>query len=516
MAELTAQQVIANLTAAGYAPTAQQIQRAQSAGFNVGAVAPTPSPLPPLAPFVQSPPAPTIISAPTPISVAGLVKEEVPIAVPPSPAQTDYQSVVAGIPEIASLLVPQKPTQIEAEKKTLQERLLGAIQKLGGRGTAQVEAEKIAEVPSAQRAVQELGTQLTSLKNEALAIPIQIQNESIARGITGAGIFPIQQSRLRENALKSLQVSSLLQAAQGQLSLAQAQADRVVALEFADEENQIAYLKTALEINKEEFSQEQAERAERIKFQLNERSRLLEQIKEDKSAILALANMAVKNNPDNPQVVSAAQEAIQSGRLETAYALLGQYQTNPTQVAQDIQDLENSRRQEELTQANISKVLTEAITSPSKNNANELKDNALTSAQNLLTKLKTGEGTTAVGKSAFLGTFGYALIPGTQRANFIVQFNNLKSLLSLDNVKYLKGQGQVSDAERRLLEQASAKLDLSQSEAEFQTALESIIGALNGERITNFATQVSAKGYDYSKMKADGLSDEKIKLLLGI
>lgn len=111
---------------------------------------------------------------------------------------------------------------------------------------------------------------------------------------------------------------------------------------------------------------------------------------------------------------------------------------------------------------------------------NELKTNALNSAKTLLDKFNKGEGTSAVGTSGTLNSFGYGLIPGTQRADFVVQFNNLKSLLALDNVKYLKGQGQVSDAERRLLEQASAKLDLSQSEGEFKKSLTEIYNTLSG------------------------------------
>jgi hypothetical protein len=109
--------------------------------------------------------------------------------------------------------------------------------------------------------------------------------------------------------------------------------------------------------------------------------------------------------------------------------------------------------------------------------ASETKQNALKSAQDLLTKFDAGEGTSAVGFSRVLG---WQMIPGTAPKDFEVQFNNLKSLLSLDNVKLLKGQGQVSDAERRLLSEASAKLDLAQSESEFRAALVDVNKALSG------------------------------------
>ena len=113
--------------------------------------------------------------------------------------------------------------------------------------------------------------------------------------------------------------------------------------------------------------------------------------------------------------------------------------------------------------------------------ANELKTSALQSAKDLLDKFISSKGTSAVGKSRML-TFGKT-IPGSEARDFEIQFNNLKSLLSLDNVKHLKGQGQVSDAERRLLSEASSKLDLNQSEEEFKQALDDIYTALGGNVI---------------------------------
>lgn len=111
------------------------------------------------------------------------------------------------------------------------------------------------------------------------------------------------------------------------------------------------------------------------------------------------------------------------------------------------------------------------------NEAVTLKEQALTSAQELMKKFEAGEGTSAVGKSALLQ---FQHIPGTKPYNFNVLLQNLKSLLSLDNVKFLKGQGAVSDAERALLERASSKLDAGLTEAEFQKTLQEMITGLSG------------------------------------
>lgn len=105
---------------------------------------------------------------------------------------------------------------------------------------------------------------------------------------------------------------------------------------------------------------------------------------------------------------------------------------------------------------------------------------ALATAKDLMDKVKSGTGTTAVGGSRALGGAIFANIPGTDPSNFSNDFNTLKSQLSLDAVKYLKGQGAVSDAERALLASAVTKLNLSQSDEEFKTTLQGIIDTLQG------------------------------------
>lgn len=126
--------------------------------------------------------------------------------------------------------------------------------------------------------------------------------------------------------------------------------------------------------------------------------------------------------------------------------------------------------------------------------ASGVKTDALKSAQDLLAKFNAGSGTSAVGAS---GIFQLQNIPGTAASDFKVQFNNLKSLLSLDNVKLLKGQGAISDSERALLASASSKLDLAQSEPEFKAALNDIITSLSGATAgTGAAGAAIPKGTD--------------------
>jgi len=106
----------------------------------------------------------------------------------------------------------------------------------------------------------------------------------------------------------------------------------------------------------------------------------------------------------------------------------------------------------------------------------ELGLQALSAANNLLTMFDEGRGTSMVGKSRLFGG-GFAT-PGSDSADFEVLFNNLTADRSLEGAKFLKGQGQVSDAERQLLKDAMNTISLSQSEPEFRKKLVTIINKL--------------------------------------
>lgn len=112
-------------------------------------------------------------------------------------------------------------------------------------------------------------------------------------------------------------------------------------------------------------------------------------------------------------------------------------------------------------------------------------------ASNLIDKMLSGEGTSAVGTSRLFG--GSLAIPGTDKSNFVIDHQNLKDMLSLDGTRYLKGQGAVSDAERALLASAVTKLNLSQSEAEYIATLEEIRDTLNGSKFAGEEDALAAE-----------------------
>lgn len=114
----------------------------------------------------------------------------------------------------------------------------------------------------------------------------------------------------------------------------------------------------------------------------------------------------------------------------------------------------------------------------------------LDAAKRLKKMFDSGEGTSTVGKSRLFG--GGIATPGSDSANFVNLFNTLIANRSLEGVKFLKGQGQVSDAERLLLKNAMSELNLSQGEDAFSSSLQSIIDKLEGNSPTEETSTAGA------------------------
>lgn len=107
--------------------------------------------------------------------------------------------------------------------------------------------------------------------------------------------------------------------------------------------------------------------------------------------------------------------------------------------------------------------------------ADQLKNQAVTLAKELL-------GMNIKGISGFyqLGKF----VPGSASADALAKLEQLKSVTSLDNIKYLRGTGAITDKEQEMLQNALG-LSTRQSEKQFKKALEGIAGMSGGESETD-------------------------------
>lgn len=109
-------------------------------------------------------------------------------------------------------------------------------------------------------------------------------------------------------------------------------------------------------------------------------------------------------------------------------------------------------------------------TVPQSEQANQMVQDAL----DTITAIKNSKGLAgAVGAKGPTSLFGYLDKPiaGTEAAGVVVQIDRLKSLLALENLKYLKGLGAMSDREFATIQSVSSALSRDMTEKAFKEEL---------------------------------------------
>ena len=172
-------------------------------------------------------------------------------------------------------------------------------QELLGESAFRTEKETQQGIPELQKTQRERTSQLMAIKNEAAAIPLQLEKEAAGRGITTTMLGWQVTARLRDNAIQALSVSSLLEAVNGNLALAGDLAERAVAAKYDPIKEEIAVLTANLQLIKDDPTTTLAEK-NRIQTQQDLQKKkdiYIDLIKENaqeiyKTAIAAAANGA--------------------------------------------------------------------------------------------------------------------------------------------------------------------------------------------------------------------------------
>lgn len=155
-------------------------------------------------------------------------------------------------------------TNPEEKASGLMENLRSLNEAQIGESAFRAQQEQVQGIPQLTQTQRDLTTQLNNLTREAQAIPLNIQSEFAGRGATAGGVAPIETGRLRENAIKALTVSSLLEASRGNLATAHDLVDRAVKAKYDPIREEIAVKKANLEllINSPEYTQAEKKRAQ--------------------------------------------------------------------------------------------------------------------------------------------------------------------------------------------------------------------------------------------------------------
>lgn len=297
-----------------------------------------------------------------------------------SNASSANTSIPNPIPN-ATDIVNEGANQTPAEKtnQTLLQKVAEMIRGDKGQTELTNDAEAAAGVPALTKASNDLNTQLEGLNNQATAL----QNEArsggaIENGIskdyaggTVGGVAPVSAAALKENQIKqsavasqALTVKSALFGAQGNLTLAKDAADKAATAQFEHQQQQLDYMKALVDANTPTMTKEEKAQATIVQSKLQDRQNAIDNAKDDKKAIIALATAAMKNNPNDPAAQYAAQQALaesnsQTPGLNEAFGLVGKYQTDPIAVQKSLGELQAQRDAHDLSVANAAKVRAE-------------------------------------------------------------------------------------------------------------------------------------------------------------
>lgn len=129
-------------------------------------------------------------------------------------------------------------TQEETKVQSLSERLQSLNEELTGQSAFKAGQEVSQDVMGKQKTVNDLTAQIKTLQNEAAAIPLQQAGVNVTSAMLGAK----QRELLMQNSIKALGLAAFLEAARGNLALANDLVDRAVAAKFDPIKEKIAAL----------------------------------------------------------------------------------------------------------------------------------------------------------------------------------------------------------------------------------------------------------------------------------
>ena len=282
------------------------------------------------------------------------------LTLPPQQSTRDFSHVasasIEGLLGAINALTPEEQKGLD-----FQNQILDLTRSLGGESARKTELETQQGVTQQRTDLQAVIGQLQGLQKEALAIPLQIQQEFAGRGVTTAGVAPIQAGRLRENAIKSLELAAIGQTLQGNLQLAETTIQNALDAEFEPKRLELEIVKQQYLMNKDTLERIDKKRADNLNLLLNERTRILNENKEDKSIGSAMAASAITFFPNDPMAQREAQRVLaldinDPNYLQSVFQLVGKYQADPVALETAILEQKQKRLAITKTQAEINKI----------------------------------------------------------------------------------------------------------------------------------------------------------------
>ena len=237
-------------------------------------------------------------------------------------------------------------TPEETKVQTLSERLQTIQDELSGKSTYKTSQEAIYGVAEKQAALRDLESQITTLKNEAAAIPLQAAGVGVTAGMLGAK----QAEQQRQIAVRALTLNSLYETMKGNYLNAQAMADRAVEQKFAplEAESAAKIANYNIIIKSPDYTLAEKRRAEQLKTIEDEKKTKQTESKDAMKEIIDLMSDPEFQTYAPPSIKKQLFDLSQKTNLTyqnviTANNLAGRYKikpttTTPTEIKSEIYD----------------------------------------------------------------------------------------------------------------------------------------------------------------------------------
>lgn len=370
------------------------------------------------------------------------------------------------VPTVSGLdtSIPQvNMTAPETEANDLTKRLKELTNSLVGESAYRTEKQNEQNFPELLKTQTDLAARLKAIQNEQAAIPLQLQQSATGRGITAAGLQPIETAALRNNAIQALSVSSLLEASKGNISLANDLVERAVAAKFDPIREEIATKSANLDLilNSPEYTIAEKNRAQAQKAEQDAALAKLETEKENSKKIYDISLKAAENGAD-----SMTLRNIQAAKTpEEAVVLAGSFISKPEKLDTSVVEIGGRKiLMNNQTGETIRDLGSAVDTSPAGTTAttDTEKLSTLQDKISLIDELIGGVNNSgAVGPNAFARTSLTSWLTGA-RQKFVGGVKQLTSRETLDTLINLKAAGgtlgALSDQERLMLQSAATKI----------------------------------------------------------
>lgn len=210
------------------------------------------------------------------------------------------------------------PTQVEQDRSNLESTLKSLIVQDSNRGPRFDTLQNTYQIPEMTKQLNDLNLQIAQRKNDFINQSQTAENKAIPTPF----IVGEQSQIQRQSAVELGALSATAQALQGNIQLANDTIDRTLKMEFDPIENQINNTKTLLDLNYQDFTNQEKKRADMTKELLDQRQGMVDDLKTaKKDAYTAIfASQASASEKSN-----AAIDVSRATSPDDAYSIAAKY-----------------------------------------------------------------------------------------------------------------------------------------------------------------------------------------------